>query len=156
MNRMIHKKRRRLIFGLIGVAVLVLAGFMFRVGLDADLYIQPSEMAKHAVKTGDRFRLGGLVASGSYSKSADGLTHLFQVTDCKTTLNVSFKGMMPSLFREGQGVIAEGVLSADNQFTASRVLAKHDENYEAKGTRPKGDAFRDGTCQHPDSAKTSY
>lgn len=155
MTLMRNRKRRRLILGLAGLAVLILAGFMILVGFQADLYIQPSDIKEKQVKIGENFRLGGMVEAKSYRKAEDGLTHLFRVTDCKTTVNVAFKGLIPSLFREGQGVIAEGALTAQGQFTATRVLAKHDENYEAKGTRPKGDAFKDGTCSHPDSLKTT-
>ncbi|WND03069.1 cytochrome c maturation protein CcmE [Temperatibacter marinus] len=156
MSRMVHKKRRRLIFGLLSVTALILAGFMLLVSVDADLYVQPSDIKNKNIQIGEDFRLGGMVEAGSHSKAADGLTHLFRVTDCAENISVSFKGMMPSLFREGQGVIAEGKLDENKVFIASRVLAKHDENYEAKGTKPKGDAFKDGTCKHPSDTAYSY
>lgn len=152
-----RRKSRRLILGLMGVSALILAGFMIVVMTKADLYLQPSGVKDKKMAIGDSFRLGGMVETGSYRKDADGLTHLFRVTDCKTTINVSFKGMIPSLFREGQGVIASGSLSSGDTFTATRVLAKHDENYEAKGTKPRAGAAENGVCVHPDNAeKTAY
>lgn len=149
MNRARFRKRRRLIFGLGGVCALVLIVFMIRVGVDADLFVQPTDISAKGIKVGETFRLGGMVEKGSYQMGEDGLTHMFKVTDCKTTITVHFKGLMPSLFREGQGAIAEGALSEPGLFISTRVLAKHDENYEAKGTKPKA-AVQDGTCQHPD------
>lgn len=74
-------------------------------------------------------RIGGLVQEGSVQKSTDGLTVAFVVTDLKNTIKVSYQGLLPDLFREGQGVIAQGRLQADNLFVAQQVLTKHDEKY---------------------------
>ena len=78
--------------------------------------------------TGQRFRLGGLVENGSV-KRGEGTTVSFVITDKRSTLPVTFTGVLPDLFREGQGVVAEGVLNSDGVFHADSVLAKHDENY---------------------------
>ncbi len=81
-------------------------------------------------------RLGGLVEKGSVVKN-DGATVTFKVTDTIKTLNVTYKGQLPDLFREGQGVVAEGVMEASGDFKADTVLAKHDENYMPKEVADK-------------------
>ena len=88
----------------------------------------PSEvLANHQLP--QHFRLGGLVEKGSVVKDADGLTVHFRVTDLKNSMPVSYRGVLPDLFREGQGVVVEGALQPDGSFLASTVLAKHDEKY---------------------------
>ena len=91
-------------------------------------FYTPSEVAEKHLETGQRFRLGGLVEDGSV-KRGEGTTVSFVVTDKRSTLPVTFTGVLPDLFREGQGVVAEGVLNSDGVFRADSVLAKHDENY---------------------------
>ena len=76
-----------------------------------------------------RLRVGGLVKAQSWQKAADGLTHNFAITDLSHEVRVAYKGIMPDLFREGQGVVVEGRLQTDGSFRADEVLAKHDENY---------------------------
>jgi cytochrome c-type biogenesis protein CcmE len=88
------------------------------------------------VQPGARGRLGGLVEKGSVVKN-DGTTVTFKVTDTIKTLNVTYKGQLPDLFREGQGVVAEGVMEASGEFKADTVLAKHDENYMPKEVADK-------------------
>lgn len=93
-------------------------------------FYTPADLAEQNI-TGDRlFRLGGLVEEGSVQQS--GATTLFRVTDFTGTVPVTFTGVLPDLFREGQGVVAEGSLGPDGTFTASQVLAKHDETYMPK------------------------
>ena len=86
-------------------------------------------MAENKVKAGVGFTLGGMVLKGSHTKSSDGLTHNFILTDCKANQPVTFTGMVPSLFREGQGIVAMGRMDGNGVFQADEVLAKHDENY---------------------------
>jgi cytochrome c-type biogenesis protein CcmE len=88
----------------------------------------PQEIVERHVPPGKRIRLGGLVASGSV-KRGDGATVEFSVTDTIQTIPVRYRGLLPDLFREGQGVVTEGVLDASGHFIADTVLAKHDENY---------------------------
>lgn len=91
-------------------------------------YKTPSELM--AMPAGPaRYRIGGLVQAGSVQHAADGVTILFSVTDNKTSVPVTYKGIVPDLFREGQGVVAEGMLSAEKVFVADTLLARHDENY---------------------------
>jgi cytochrome c-type biogenesis protein CcmE len=91
-------------------------------------FYSPSEVAEMKVAPGQRFRLGGLVETGSVVRD-EGTTVRFVVTDKSRNLSVTFTGVLPDLFREGQGVVAEGTLAADGVFHADNVLAKHDENY---------------------------
>ncbi len=88
----------------------------------------PSEIAEQAPPAGKRIRIGGLVQDGSVKREANAEV-IFAVTDTKSTITVRYMGLLPDLFREGQGVVAEGVLDGDGVFRADTVLAKHDENY---------------------------
>jgi cytochrome c-type biogenesis protein CcmE len=125
------RKRQRLT--LIGVAGLLLAGatalVLTALGDSISLFITPSQVAAGEYEPGRRFRLGGLVEAGSVLRdAADGRVR-FAVTDTASTVRVTYGGLLPDLFREGQGIIAEGTLGPDGTFVASEVLAKHDENY---------------------------
>jgi cytochrome c-type biogenesis protein CcmE len=126
---MTRKQRRGVIIGS-AVAVLSLAAvlvlFAFK---DAIVFFHtPSDIAEKKVSGSQRFRLGGLVANGSV-KRGQGTKVAFTVTDTLKTVDVTFDGVLPDLFREGQGVVAEGALSSGGVFQADSVLAKHDENY---------------------------
>ena len=92
-------------------------------------FVSPSDVLEQNLPAGKRFRLGGLVAGGSVSRAEDSLAVTFVVTDGAASTNVRFDGILPDLFREGQGIIAIGELSPDGHFEAADVLAKHDENY---------------------------
>ena len=124
------RKQKRLVMILSGLAALgVAAGLvLYAISDTIVFFFTPSEMAEKHVAPGQRLRLGGMVEAGSV-KSADGINHNFVVTDTIATTRVHFKGQLPDLFREGQGVVAEGVLQQDGSFEADTVLAKHDENY---------------------------
>jgi cytochrome c-type biogenesis protein CcmE len=123
------RKRRRLYAVLVGM-VIVAAGIgliLYNLSEGMRLFIAPSELAK---APHDRpFRLGGLVEAGSLKREADGATVHFRITDKATAVPVTYKGVLPDLFREGQGVVAEGRLGPDGGFVADEVLAKHDEKY---------------------------
>ena len=92
-------------------------------------FFTPSQVASHEAPNGRTFRIGGLVESGSVVRGSDALTVSFRVTDMAKTIPVVFTGILPDLFREGKGVVAQGKLGTDGVFHASEVLAKHDENY---------------------------
>jgi len=123
------RKRRRLYAVIVGM-VIVAAGIgliLYNLSEGMRLFIAPSELAK---APHDRpFRLGGLVEAGSLEREADGATVHFRITDKTTAVPVTYKGVLPDLFREGQGVVAEGRLGPDGGFVADEVLAKHDEKY---------------------------
>jgi len=94
------------------------------------LYFQsPSDLAQQPIPPGRQFRLGGLVKPGTVNRVEDSLATRFVVTDGPKEITVEYVGILPDLFREGQGVIARGALGEDGVFAASEVLAKHDENY---------------------------
>ena len=94
------------------------------------MYFQsPTDVIARQTQAGQNFRLGGIVAKGSIKKLPDHITR-FTVTDMKKEISAEYRGVLPDLFREGQGVIADGALNADGIFIATRVLAKHDEHYK--------------------------
>lgn len=125
------RKRRRLAILILAMLTLALAAFfVFRALDEALLYFRvPSDVAADAPSVGQRFRLGGLVADGSVERLEDGMSIAFRVTDNETEIDVRYTGILPDLFREGQGVIADGSLDTDGRFIADTVLAKHDETY---------------------------
>ncbi len=126
------RQRQRLLFISIGLSVLIAASLLVLNALEDSIvfFHAPSDIQQNA-QVGEQARLGGLVVEGSVGEAADG-THLFEVTDGVGTIAVTYKGLLPDLFREGQGVVAEGALQLDGSFKAARVLAKHDENYMPK------------------------
>ena len=124
------RKRRRLYIVLGGVALLGAATALVLSAFSDNLvfFYSPSDIAAQHVPDGRYIRIGGLVAQGSVRREADGRTLDFRVTDGKTALPVTYQGDVPDLFREGQGVVAEGKLE-HGTFRAATVLAKHDEKY---------------------------
>ncbi len=92
-------------------------------------FFTPTQVSAHEAPRDRAFRLGGLVEAGSIAREKDGLTVRFRVTDTAQTIPVVYVGILPDLFREGKGVVAQGRLGPDGIFKASEVLAKHDENY---------------------------
>ncbi len=125
------RKQRRLTFVVVGMILLAAAtGLVLNAFRDNLVFFHtPTEVAENKIPPERRFRLGGLVEEGSVGKAADGVTVTFRVTDTAESVAVSFKGLLPDLFREGQGVVVEGQLDRNGQFVASEVLAKHGENY---------------------------
>ncbi|MEZ5996033.1 MAG: cytochrome c maturation protein CcmE [Hyphomonadaceae bacterium] len=123
-----RRDQRLMIIGAAG-AVLVLAATLTFVGLrDSVVYfLAPSELAEKA-QAGQRIRLGGLVVEGTLHRDSDSAVR-FSVTDGATQVEVEYSGLLPDLFREGQGVVCEGRWTPGQVFVAERVLAKHDENY---------------------------
>lgn len=122
-------KRRRLWLLLGSLTTLGVAAALVLTALNDNLvfFYSPTQVAEKSLGPDRRFRLGGLVEQGSVQK--DGQTVRFTVTDTNKTVKVVYRGILPDLFREGQGVIAEGSIGPDGVFTASEILAKHDENY---------------------------
>ena len=129
------RKERRIYFILIGLATLSTAVALVMTAFEDNIvyFHSPTDIATRTDLQKDRrLRLGGLVKQGSWQKESDGLTHKFFVTDTAHDIRVAYKGIMPDLFREGQGVVMEGRLQQDGSFRADEVLAKHDENYMPK------------------------
>ncbi len=124
-----RKKRLALIVLMVsGIAIGV--GFALK-SLDENImfFFTPSEVAKGKAPRDRLFRIGGMVVTGSVSRPGNGLTVQFDLTDNTSNLTVRYTGILPDLFREGQGIIANGQLGEDGAFVAQQVLAKHDENY---------------------------
>jgi cytochrome c-type biogenesis protein CcmE len=136
-SRAATRKTRRLYIVLIGMTMLGLAAGLVLFAFQDSLvfFYTPSDVVGKDIKPGQRVRLGGLVAEGSVEK--DGTTVRFVVTDMMAELPVSYTGILPDLFREGQGVVAEGSLLPNGSLEATSVLAKHDENYMPKEVAEK-------------------
>jgi cytochrome c-type biogenesis protein CcmE len=124
------RKRRRLLALAAGLLALGASAALALSALRDTLvfFYSPSEIGAKDLPPGRTFRIGGLVEAGSLATAGDGQVS-FRVTDLKQAVPVSFKGVLPDLFREGQGVVAQGALGPDGTFVATEVLAKHDENY---------------------------
>jgi cytochrome c-type biogenesis protein CcmE len=145
-------RKRRLIAVLLILAGVAVAGTITFYSLQQNmLYFQsPSEIAQLSMPTGRQFRLGGLVKTGSVERANDGLAVQFTVTDGLKEIRVHYVGILPDLFREGQGVIARGALNESGMFQASEILAKHDEKYMPPEV---ADALK--KAGHPAAANTS-
>jgi cytochrome c-type biogenesis protein CcmE len=120
-----------MIWILAGVAALGVAAALVLNAFQSNLvfFFTPSQIASGEAPKGRQFRVGGLVKEGSLRREGDGTTIVFDVTDNAQTISVAYTGILPDLFKEGRGVVAQGAIEADGRFRASNVLAKHDENY---------------------------
>ena len=115
-------------------------------------FFTPTQVALGEAPKGRVFRVGGMVKEGSVAREADGVTVRFVVTDTEKDLTVNYKGILPDLFKEGKGVVAQGRLDEQGLFVASEVLAKHDENYmppEAQHALDKATAAKAGQTVKP-------
>ena len=122
---------KKLLWVLGGVSLLGVATALVLNALKSNLnyFYTPTQVSNHEAPMNRSFRIGGLVLDGSLKRQTDGLTVEFVVTDTARNIPVRFKGILPDLFKEGKGVVAQGTLAADGYFAADQVLAKHDENY---------------------------
>lgn len=123
-----HKRITFIVAGLAGLgiaAALVLSAFQSNL----IFFFSPSQIAANEAPVNRAFRVGGLVEKGTLKREADGLTVSFTVTDTAKSVPVVYKGILPDLFKEGKGCVAQGRLGSDGVFYADQVLAKHDENY---------------------------
>ena len=124
-------RHRRMALIAAGVAGLALATTLVLSAFQQNLvfFFTPSQVAANEAPQGRAFRVGGMVETGSVKRQPDGVTVNFVVTDTAKSIPVAYKGLLPDLFREGKGVVAQGKLGPDGVFHAEQVLAKHDENY---------------------------
>jgi cytochrome c-type biogenesis protein CcmE len=123
-----HKRLAMIAVGLVafaGAAALILSAFRSNLVF----FFSPSQVAAHEAPVNRSFRIGGLVQQGTLQREPDGVTVRFVVTDTAKNITVLYTGILPDLFKEGKGVVAQGTLTADGVFHAKEVLAKHDENY---------------------------
>ncbi len=126
---MTRKQRRLTLIGTAGFVLALAAGLvLFALRDQIVFFYTPTDVTGKDLAAGTRIRLGGLVEEGSVEKGDGGVVR-FAITDTQNRLAVSYVGILPDLFREGQGVVAEGTLGADGSFKADNVLAKHDETY---------------------------
>ena len=124
-------RHRRLAIIAGGVGALGIAAALVLNAFNSNLvfFYSPSDVAAHKAPQARTFRIGGLVEEGSIKRQQDGVTVRFVVTDTAKTIPVEYRGILPDLFKEGKGVVAQGKLEGDGIFRAQEVLAKHDENY---------------------------
>lgn len=126
---MTRKQRRFALIGAAGAVLVVAVGLILTALNDKIVFFRsPAEVAQLNIQPGTRFRLGGLVENDSVVRGLNQKVS-FKVTDGARSMTVAYTGLLPDLFREGQGVVCEGELQADGSFVASTVLAKHDEKY---------------------------
>jgi len=142
-----HRKRK------LGMILFITAGLSIAIGLtlfalsnNIDLFYTPTQVAAGEVPHGQHVRVGGMVKEGSVEHNEQALQVRFAATDYNHDVWIEFEGILPDLFREGQGIVAEGTMHADGRFVASRVLARHDENYmsqEVKAALESAERDRD-------------
>jgi len=124
------RKKRLILIGLMVAGVGIAVGFALNAfNQNLMFFYSPSEVIAGDAPEDHPFRLGGLVTTGSVQRQSDGLTTQFDVTDNEKTVTIQYTGILPDLFREGQGIVAHGRLNEGGIFVADEVLAKHDENY---------------------------
>ena len=149
-------KNQRLILALLAVVAIVGAALLAMSALkdEAAYFYTPTDAKRDHVETGRAVRLGGMVQKGSIKRRADGVTIDFIVTDNAETVPVRFTGIVPDLFKEDSGVVAEGSFQPDGSFLATNILAKHDERYmppQIAGEMHKSDSLEAGGDQMKDS-----
>jgi cytochrome c-type biogenesis protein CcmE len=124
-------RHQRMLWIAAGVTALAIAAALVLNAFQSNLvfFFTPSQIALGEAPKGKTFRLGGLVEEGSLKRDANSTAMTFRVTDKAQTITVSYTGILPDLFKEGRGIVAQGIVKADGSFQANEVLAKHDENY---------------------------
>jgi cytochrome c-type biogenesis protein CcmE len=125
------RRHKRVIFIVCCLAALGLAAWLVLAAFKNNLvfFFSPTQIASKEAPVGRTFRIGGLVENGSLKREQDGLTIRFTVTDTANTIPVVYKGILPDLFKEGRGCVAQGKVGSDGVFYADQIMAKHDENY---------------------------
>ncbi len=154
-------RQKRLGFIVAGVMLVAAAVglVLFALKNNVSLYFTPTQVYNKEAPQGRSFRIGGMVEAGSVQREKDGLTVRFNITDTVNKMAVTYKGILPDLFKEGKGVVAQGKLDADNVFYAEEVLAKHDENYmppEAADAIKKAEAAKAAATQPGAGSPTAY
>ena len=146
------RKRRRLYVVILGLSTLTLAAALVLTAFEDNIvfFYSPTDLATKKPPPDQRIRVGGIVVANSVTRKADGVTMEFRLTDIDNSINVSYRGILPDLFREGQGIVANGKLVSGGVFVADEVLAKHDENYmpaEVADALKKSGHWREGATQ---------
>jgi cytochrome c-type biogenesis protein CcmE len=146
------RRHKRIGIILVGLAGLGFAAFLVANAFRQNLvfFFSPTQVAAKEAPIDRTFRIGGLVQEGTLKREPDGLTVRFTVTDTAANIPVVYKGILPDLFKEGKGCVAQGKIGADGVFQADQVLAKHDENYMP----PEAGAALDAAKHEREAAKT--
>ncbi|NQV69949.1 MAG: cytochrome c maturation protein CcmE [Pseudohongiella sp.] len=139
----------------LGIIIFITVGLSLAIGLtvfalrqNINMFYTPTQVADGEVLVGEHFRIGGMVKQGSLEEDQQSLKVKFITTDFVSDVPVQYEGILPDLFREGQGLVAEGVIDSTGIFQASRVLAKHDENYMSQEVKAALDAAGSSTEDH--------
>lgn len=153
------RRHKRIIFIVCSLAALGLATWLVLGAFRNNLvfFFSPTQVAAKEAPVGRTFRIGGLVQDGSMKREADGLTIRFVMTDTANNIPVSYKGILPDLFKEGRGCVAQGRVGPDGVFYADTIMAKHDENYmppEAAQALEQGKDINKVKNSANDAAKT--
>lgn len=125
----VRKKRLFIVLAILAGVGIAVALALSALQQNINLFYTPTQIANGEAPEGTRIRAGGLVETGSVQRSSDSLSVFFRVTDGVETVTINYQGILPDLFREGQGIVALGRVNADGVLVADEVLAKHDENY---------------------------
>ena len=140
----------------LGIIVFIAVGLSLAVGLtvyalrqNINMFYTPTQVAQGEVNSGVNFRIGGMVKEGSIVEAQDSLQVDFVTTDYVSEVLIKYYGILPDLFREGQGIVAEGQIDSAGVFMASKVLAKHDENYMSQEVKAALDAAGASGQNHP-------
>ena len=145
-----HRQKRLGIVLFIAVSLSLAIGLtLFALSQNIDLFYTPTQVAQGEVAAGQRIRIGGMVKEGSLYSAEDSLMVQFATTDYVNDVIIHYEGILPDLFREGQGIVVEGTVDAAGIFRASRVLAKHDENYMSQEVKAAMDAAGASATNHP-------
>lgn len=124
-----RKKKLVLLSSMVAAVAVAVGLVLFALSENINLFYTPTQIAQGEAPVGQRIRAGGMVVEGSIKRAPDSLDVEFAVTDYEHEVVVKYSGILPDLFREGQGIVTMGSMNAEGQFEASEVLAKHDENY---------------------------
>ena len=145
----LHRKRKLAVILFVATGLSATVGLtLFALGQNMNMFYTPSQVAMGEVEIGRRFRIGGMVKEGSFVSDSDSLKVRFETTDYAHAVPVEYEGILPDLFREGQGIVAEGSVDSQGVFSASKVLAKHDENYMSQEVKAALDASGASTANN--------
>ena len=145
----LHRKRKLAVILFVATGLSATVGLtLFALGQNMNMFYTPSQVAMGEVEVGRRFRIGGMVKEGSFVSDSDSLKVRFETTDYAHVVPVEYEGILPDLFREGQGIVAEGSVDSQGLFSASKVLAKHDENYMSQEVNAALDASGASTANN--------
>ena len=150
------RRHRRFAWIAAGVAALCVAAGLVLNAFQSNLvfFFTPTQVAANEAPKGRPFRIGGLVEQGSLTRDAGSLTVRFRVTDTAQTIPVVYTGLLPDLFKEGKGVVAQGTVASDGTFHATEVLAKHDENYMPPEAKAAVDKAQKGMMRSREAARS--